>query len=134
MPRFAQHFEGIIDDLLENDVTTEIEHEPDTYDILRQQWKAQMEQQRQQAGDVDPLLAALQEQQGADEPKDVPAELYRRYQISIIPESSEVARKLREVRATDVGALVKVSTPSISRFNISHAFPFCWHRAVFVFT
>ena len=68
----------------------------DVFDILQQQRQASF----QNVADVDGSVPS------AD--RDVPRSLVRRFEVSVLPLRASKARKLREVRATDIGTLVKV--------------------------
>lgn len=96
--RYIRLFEAAIDTLLPQ--PTE-EFERDVYDILNGQHSAQQQQQQQQPGSDENLDPQAVET--------MPAEFVRRFEVSIVPESLSKVKKLREVRAVDVGHLVKVT-------------------------
>jgi DNA replication licensing factor MCM7 len=55
--------------------------------------------------------AAEQQPEGddAEAPQlDLPKSLMRRYEVSVVPLSAELSRKIRDIRAADIGSLVKV--------------------------
>jgi len=95
--RYIRHFEEAIDSLLPEPT---LDHDMDVYDILQGQHQQQVQNNRNNMNGE-----PIQE----DDENDVPAEFTRRYEVNIVPESTEKAKKLRDVRAQDVGTLVKIS-------------------------
>lgn len=101
--RYMQHFEKAAMELMP---PSEIEgpggHKQDVFDILYQQRKAALEQARandeNEANRNDPIEV------------DVPACLTRRFDVCILPSGKEkrAPKKLRDVRASDIGHLVCV--------------------------
>jgi len=91
--RYIYHFEKAADKILEA-LIPDVVHAPDVIDILKQQ--------RQQD---------LAEEYNGDPPPDalgIPAKFLRRYEVAIVPPLTERPKKLREVKADDIGHLVKV--------------------------
>ena len=72
-------------------------YETDVFDILKEQ-RLQLVQRHEEAnGDPVPL-----------DQLHIPADLVRRFEVCLIPSSSDKPKKLREIRAMEVGHLVKV--------------------------
>jgi len=92
-PRYAQLFQDVADQLLPGSLT---QHEPDIFDHLQRQRLLVLQR--------NPDMAAA----GQPIEDDTPASLIRRYEVSIIPERAEKARKIREIKASDIGSLVKI--------------------------
>ena len=92
--RYLRYFEDAVDELLDGLAETVVRQENDVFDILQHQREAAVR------GNGDPLVPA---------PKiDVPRGLTRRYEVFIVPASGEKARKIREIKASDIGRLVKI--------------------------
>lgn len=91
--RYVNEFEKAADKLLP--APTEIyDDKKDIYDILQEQRMAQLQQNSSVA--VDPAESGI------------PHRLLRRFEIAIIPQVKAKPMKLREIKAADIGHLVKV--------------------------
>lgn len=90
--RYTQHFEEAVDNLLPNPNTMG-DPRQDVFDILRSQRLRIL----QQADPDNPNVVA-----------DTPPILLRRFEVVILPSRNTLARKLREVKAADIGGLVKI--------------------------
>lgn len=95
--RYLRHFEWAADTLLAG-LTRTAEIIEDTYDII----------QNQRNGQVQAALAADPTLNIPDSDREIPKALSRRYEVCIVPGPQEVSRKLREIKAADIGHLVKV--------------------------
>ena len=90
--RYVQLFEEVADGLLPESL---VQHSSDIFDILKEQRSA--------------VLASGSSGEGAvagQVDNDTPAALMRRFQVSIVPKRSDKVRRIREVRASDIGSLV----------------------------
>ena len=93
--RYLRYFEEAADEILDSLAETVRRQENDVFDILQNQ----REVANRSNGDA----------QGATAPRgDMPRSLTRRYEVIIIPSSGEKARKIREIKASDIGRLVKL--------------------------
>jgi DNA replication licensing factor MCM7 len=90
--RYVHLFEEAADSIMPQSLR---QHEDDIFDILSRQ-----------------RLSALRSYAGNDDDQpivnDTPESLIRRFQVSIIPKRTEKVRKLREVKASDIGSLVMI--------------------------
>jgi len=95
--RYLKHFESQADKLV-GGMAASADIVEDTYDIIQNQRNGQVEAARA----LDPNLNIP----ASD--LEIPKALSRRFEVFIIPGNAERARKLREVRAADIGHLVKI--------------------------
>ena len=94
--RYLRYFEEAADEILDSLAETVRRQENDVFDILQNQREAA---NRNNNGDS---------QSGTAPRGDMPRSLTRRYEVVIIPSSGEKARKIREIKASDIGRLVKL--------------------------
>ena len=90
--RYVRLFEKAVDALLP-EATERIEE--DIFDILQQQVQERVAQFEQAGGEPVPV-----------DKLSIPNDLLRRFQVSIIPPVADKPKKLREIRALEVGHLV----------------------------
>ena len=92
--RYVRLFEKAVEELLP---PPGVQVEEDIFDILQQQRQTSVQRHEEAGGEpvaVDKLS--------------VPNDLLRRFEVAIIPSSNDRPKKLREIRAMEVGHLVKV--------------------------
>jgi len=90
--RYIDHFEKAADKILDTLRATVI-HTKDVFDIIKEQRLEQLEI----------------EYGGGNRPDHgIPPKVLRRYEVTIIPPTAERPKKLREIKADDIGHLVKV--------------------------
>jgi DNA replication licensing factor MCM7 len=108
-PRYVCHFEDAIDGILKERENPNQQHQDDPIDILRNHREATMAEQQQNVN-REALEQGLQEPQpnNGDGNMGIPARLLRRYEVRIVPSSDEPPRRLRDIRALEIGHLVKV--------------------------
>lgn len=97
-------FERAVDSLLPK--STEAPEMPDLFDILSDHRLKELERSAERSDQ------SAQDSQAPPPPPvelDLPKSLLRRYEVSILPPADLPPRKIREIRAADIGSLVVVS-------------------------
>ena len=92
--RYVRHFEKAAMELLPEPTTG---LEDDVYDILKKQMQAKVQAHEESGGEAVQL-----------DRLSMPQECLQRFQVVIVPPQADKPKKLREIRAMEVGHLVKV--------------------------
>ena len=92
--RYVRLFEKAVEQLLP-EATVRVDE--DIFDILQQQRLERVQRHEEGGGEPVPV-----------DKLNIPSDLLRRFQVSIIPPVADKPKKLREIRALEVGHLVKV--------------------------
>ncbi len=99
--RYILLFEEEVDSLLP---VSDLRHSDDIYDVLREQRNAVLHANSTLNTGMDVVEADGQAPVASDAPKS----LIRRFEVVILPRKKDVAKRIREVRAEDIGTLLSI--------------------------
>merc|ERR1711871_72529 len=99
--RYIHLFEEEADSLLP---VSDIRHSNDIYDVLREQRDAVLHANASMNSSMD----VLDREDQATVANDTPKSLIRRFEVVILPRRNDTVKRIREVRAVDIGTLLSI--------------------------